>query len=225
MLFFLETVISGLLTGVMYALVALGFVLIYKASGTFNFAQGVMALFAGLTLAGIMSGTIPIKLTVVSEYALPIWAAVPLTICVMILLAYLIERLVLRHLVNQDQIILFMATLGLAYVLEGLGDTLWGSDVKVLNLGLPSGASDFLLDNYGLYVEKLEVVAAVVAALLVVTLALFFQYTVTGRAVRAVEKHNDPVEGEGWTVRLDGVDERLAVSRRQLAAVREALMT
>jgi len=186
MLYLVETIISGLLTGVMYALVALGFVLIYKASGTFNFAQGVMALFAGLTLAGFLSGTIPVTLSTDPRFAMPAWLAIPATILVMIVLAWLIERLVLRHLVNQEQIILFMATLGLAYVLEGVGDILWGSDVKVLNLGLPSGASDWLLDTYGLYVEKLEVVAAGVAAVLVTVLALFFQYTRTGRALRAV---------------------------------------
>jgi branched-chain amino acid transport system permease protein len=105
---------------------------------------------------------------------------------VMIGLAILIERLVLRHLVNQEPIILFMMTLGLAYVLEGAGDLLWGSDVKVLDLGLPSGANDWLLDSFGLYVEQLEIVAAVVAAALVTALAIFFQKTRIGRALRAV---------------------------------------
>lgn len=251
MLFFVETVISGLLTGVMYSLVALGFVLIYKASGTFNFAQGVMALFAGLTLVGFMTGTTPFtfqvnmfppwilnaasvmaaavivhlaqrlvrrvrgaKATVPSaaiifviaaiilamlapqllpfdepihvEWAMPESVAIAATILVMILLAYVIERYVLRHLVNQEQIILFMATLGLAYVLEGAGDTIWGSDVKTVDVGLPQGASDWLLDNFGLYVEKLEVAAAVVATVLVVVLAIFFQRTRIGRALRAV---------------------------------------
>ena len=109
MTFFAETVISGLLTGVMYSLVALGFVLIYKASGVFNFAQGVMALFAALTLTGLMN-----------EYHVPVWAAIPLTVAVMIALAFLVERAILRHLVNQEPIVLFMATLGLAYILEGL---------------------------------------------------------------------------------------------------------
>jgi branched-chain amino acid transport system permease protein len=121
MTFFAEAVISGLLTGVMYSLVALGFVLIYKASGVFNFAQGVMALFAALTLTGLMD-----------EYKLPVWAAIPLTILVMIALAFLVERFILRYLVNQEPIVLFMATLGLAYGLEGLGDMIWGPDVKVL---------------------------------------------------------------------------------------------
>ncbi|PLW75272.1 branched-chain amino acid ABC transporter permease [Cohaesibacter celericrescens] len=173
--FFLETVISGLMAGVMYALVALGFVLIFKASGIFNFAQGVMCLFAALTFVGVQE-----------KLGLPVWLALPAAAGVMILLAWLIERLILRHLVNQDPIILFMATIGLAYVLEGLGDVLWGSDVKPLDIGLPQGASDYLLDNYNLYVEKLEVVAAIIASILVAVLALFFQKTRVGRALRAV---------------------------------------
>jgi branched-chain amino acid transport system permease protein len=186
MMFFTETVISGLLTGVMYSLVALGFVLIFKASGVFNFAQGVMALFAGLTLAGFLSGTIPITHRINAAIAMPPWLAIIATVLVMIGLAILIERFVLRHLINQEPIILFMMTLGLAYVLEGAGDLLWGSDVKVLDIGLPSGANDWLLDNLGLYVEQLEIVAAVVAALLVTALAIFFQRTRIGRALRAV---------------------------------------
>lgn len=173
--FFLETVISGLMAGVMYALVALGFVLIFKASGIFNFAQGVMCLFAALTFVGVQE-----------KFGMPIWLALPTAAGAMILLAWLIERLVLRHLVNQDPIILFMATIGLAYVLEGLGDVLWGSDVKLLDIGLPQGASDYMLDNFNLYVEKLEVVAAIIASVLVAALAVFFQKTRVGRALRAV---------------------------------------
>src|SRR3954463_9845163 len=175
MLFLLETIISGLLTGVLYALVALGFVLIFKASGIFNFARGVMALFAALTLAGLLTGTIPFTHKVNPALALPPWLAILVAAAVMVALGFLIERLVLRHLVNQPQIILFMMTLGLAYVLEGMGDILWGSDVKTLDLGLPTGASDWLLDNAGLYVDKLEIVAAGIAAALVTALALFFQ--------------------------------------------------
>ncbi|MGA7325583.1 MAG: branched-chain amino acid ABC transporter permease, partial [Rhodomicrobium sp.] len=175
MTFFAETVISGLLTGVMYSLVALGFVLIYKASGVFNFAQGVMALFAALTLTGLMN-----------EYHVPVWAAIPLTVLVMIVLAFLVEWAILRQLVNQEPIVLFMATLGLAYILEGLGDLLWGPDVKVLNIGLPEGASNWLLDNFNIYIERIEIAAAATAAVLVTVLALFFQRTRTGRALRAV---------------------------------------
>ncbi len=189
-LFFLEIVISGLMAGVMYSLVAIGFVLIFKASGVFNFAQGVLALFAGLTLVGLME-----------KFGLPAWLAIGATILVMIALACAIEYLVLRHLVNQEHIILFMATLGLAYVLEGLGDILWGSDVKVLDIGLPQGASDWLLDTYGLYVEKLEVVAAVVATVMVIVLAVFFQKTRIGRALRAVADDHQAALSIGISLR------------------------
>jgi len=173
--FFIEVVLSGLMAGVMYALVALGFVLIFKASGIFNFAQGVMALFAALTLVGLME-----------KFNFPVWLAIVGTVAVMILLAWLIERLMLRHLVNQEPIILFMSTIGLAYVLEGVGDILWGSDVKLLDLGIPQGALDWLLDDYGIYIEKLEIFAAATAAIMVTFLAIFFQKTRIGRALRAV---------------------------------------
>ncbi|RKZ35623.1 MAG: branched-chain amino acid ABC transporter permease [Gammaproteobacteria bacterium] len=183
-LFFAEVTISGLMAGVMYALVALGFVLIFKASGIFNFAQGVMCLFAALVLVDFMSpaGWFARLFGV----ALPVWMAIACTIVVMILLAWLIERCVLQYLVNQEPIILFMATIGLAYFLEGAGDLMFGSDVKVLDIGIPQGASDFLLDKYGLYVEKLEIFAAATAAVLVAVLAVFFQKTRIGRALRAV---------------------------------------
>ncbi|MGD2172761.1 MAG: branched-chain amino acid ABC transporter permease, partial [Gammaproteobacteria bacterium] len=174
-LFFIEVVLSGLMAGVMYSLVALGFVLIFKASGIFNFAQGVLALFAALTLVGLME-----------KFHFPIWLAIVGTVAVMILLAWLIERLMLRHLVNQEPIILFMSTIGLAYVLEGVGDILWGSDVKVLDIGIPQGALDWLLDGPGIYVEKLELFAAATAAVMVTFLAIFFQKTRIGRALRAV---------------------------------------
>ncbi len=175
MLFFIEVFLSGLMAGVMYSLVALGFVLIFKASGIFNFAQGVMALFAALTLVGLME-----------KFGMPVPLAIVGTIAIMILLAWLIEKLMLRHLVNQEPIILFMATIGLAYVLEGVGDILWGSDVKLLDVGIPQGASDWMLDNFNIYIEKLEVFAAATAATLVVFLAIFFQKTRIGRALRAV---------------------------------------
>ena len=189
-LFFIEATISGLMAGVMYALVALGFVLIFKASGIFNFAQGVLALFAALTLVGLME-----------KFGLPAWAAIILTIGVMILLAWLIERLVLQHLVNQDPIILFMSTIGLAYVLEGIGDIMWGSDVKVLEIGIPQGALDWLLDGYGLYIEKLEIVAAVTAAILVTVLAIFFNKTRIGRALRAVADDHQAALSVGISLR------------------------
>ncbi len=174
MIFFIEVVLSGLMAGVMYSLVALGFVLIFKASGIFNFAQGVMALFAALTLVGFME-----------KFGMPVWLAIIGTIAVMIALAWLIERVMLRPLVNQEPIILFMATIGLAYVLEGTGDILWGSDVKVLDIGIPQGAWDWLWDQ-GIYIEKLEIFAAGTAAILVTFLAIFFQKTRIGRALRAV---------------------------------------
>ncbi len=175
MTFFIEVALSGLMAGVMYSLVALGFVLIFKASGIFNFAQGVMALFAALTLVGLME-----------KFNMPVWLAIIGTIAVMIALAWVIERVMLRHLVNQEPIILFMATIGLAYVLEGFGDILWGSDVKMLDIGIPQGASDYMLDNFNIYIEKLEIFAAATAAILVIFLAVFFQKTRVGRALRAV---------------------------------------
>ncbi len=189
-MFFIEATISGLMAGVMYALVALGFVLIFKASGIFNFAQGVLALFAALTLVGLME-----------KFGLPAWAAIIVTIGVMIVLAWLIERLVLQHLVNQDPIILFMSTIGLAYVLEGIGDIMWGSDVKVLEVGIPQGAWDWLLDGYGLYIEKLEIVAAITAAILVTVLAIFFNKTRIGRALRAVADDHQAALSVGISLR------------------------
>jgi branched-chain amino acid transport system permease protein len=202
MSFFLETTISGLLTGVMYALVALGFVLIFKASGIFNFAQGVMALFAGLTLAGLLSGTIPFTHIINKAIALPPWLAIAITMLVMIVLAVLIERLILRHLVNQEHIILFMATLGLSYLLQGSGDILWGSDVKVLNIGLPSGPVDWIINRFGIFVDKLELVAAGVAAVLVIALAIFFQKTRIGRALRAVADDHQAALSVGISLHL-----------------------
>jgi branched-chain amino acid transport system permease protein len=190
MLFFLETVISGLMAGVMYSLVAIGFVLIFKASGVFNYAQGVLALFAALTLHGVME-----------KFGMPAWAAIPITMVVLVIVAYLVDYFILRHLVNEPPIILFMATIGLAYILEGVGDIMWGSDVKVLDVGLPQGASDFLLDNYNLYIEKLEMVAAAVAAVLVVVLAVFFQKTRIGRALRAVADDHQAALSIGISLR------------------------
>ncbi|MGF1445826.1 MAG: branched-chain amino acid ABC transporter permease [Pikeienuella sp.] len=197
LLFFFEVVISGLLAGVMYALVALGFVLIFKASGVFNFAQGVLALFAALTLVGFQSGQVPfahlinaIFGTDIHHFAdggLPTVAALVLTLVTMIALAWVIVRVIFEPLVNQPGIILFMATIGLAFVLEGVGDVMWGADVKPLDVGLPENEpSEFLIDTTGLFLSKLEISAAVVAILLVAALTLFSQYTAMGRALRAV---------------------------------------
>ena len=168
--FVLEVVVGGLLSGVMYSLVALGFVLIYKASGVFNYAQGTMVLFAALTLVGLL------------EKGLPIWLAALLTMAVMIALAFIVERVVLRPLVNQAQIILFMATIGISFFLEGFGQIVWGADVHALNLGLPSGP----LTVGGILINKFDLVAAATAGTLVAALAVFFQKTPIGRALRAV---------------------------------------
>ena len=202
--FFWEVIISGLLAGVMYSLVALGFVLIFKASGIFNFAQGVLALFAALTLVGGLDGQLPfahvINWIIGTEWhhwyhppegkeGAPLWfvlLCISLTTAGMIVLAWLIVRVVFQPLVNQPPIILFMATIGLAFVLEGIGDLMWGANVKVLDVGLPSGPSDTILDATGMFVEKIEISAAIVAVILVTGLTLFSQYTKMGRALRAV---------------------------------------
>ncbi|MGA0411343.1 MAG: branched-chain amino acid ABC transporter permease [Candidatus Puniceispirillales bacterium] len=218
---FIETVLNGLMSGVMYSLVALGFVLIFKASGVFNFAQGVFALFAALTLVGYQTGQVPFA-HVINElfgtnyhnwYAsMPNFLAIILTMITMIALAWIIERLVLKHLVNQDPIILFMATIGLAFVLEGVGDLMWGSDVKVLDVGIPSGGSIWLeeatiglaaegSDYYGMYIDVLNVWATVIAVILVITLALFSQYTKTGRALRAVADDHQAALSVGISLR------------------------
>jgi branched-chain amino acid transport system permease protein len=154
----------------MYSLVALGFVLIFKASGVFNFAQGVMVLFAALTLVGLMERGVPVLLALV------------LTMVVMTALAFAIERVVLRPLVNQEYIILFMATIGLNFFLEGFGELVWGSNVKKLDIGIP----DTSFTVAGIQVNKLELTAAITAAVLVAVLAVFFQKTRIGRALRAV---------------------------------------
>jgi branched-chain amino acid transport system permease protein len=168
--FFVEVVITGVLTGVMYSLVALGFVLIFKASGVFNFSQGAMVLFAALTLVGLI------------EKGVPIWLALILTMAVMIALAFAVERLMLRPLVNQDHIILFMATIGLTFFLEGFGETLWGSNVKRLDVGIPNASFEI----HGVLLNQFDLFAAATGALLVAGLAIFFHKTPVGRALRAV---------------------------------------
>ena len=168
--FLVEVLLGGVAAGLMYSLVALGFVLIFKASGVFNFAQGVMVLFAALTLVGLI------------ERGVPVAVALGLTMLVMILLAFAIERVVLRPLVNQAQIILFMATIGLNFFLEGLGEMVWGANVKKLDVGIPDRS--FMLR--GVQINQLEMTAAITAAVLVTVLAVFFQRTRIGRALRAV---------------------------------------
>jgi branched-chain amino acid transport system permease protein len=183
---FIETLIGGLLTGVLYSLVALGFVLIFKASGVFNFAQGAMVLFAALSVARL------------SEH-MPLILAVALSVVIMIALAYAIERLVLRPLVNQDAIILFMATLGITYFIDGFGQTIWGSDIYKINLGLPKNPI-FLFEGVfqgGILIEPESLIAAVVCGLLVLVLAIFFQVTRVGRALRAVADDHQAAQSVG----------------------------
>jgi branched-chain amino acid transport system permease protein len=219
-LYAIEVMINGLMAGVLYALVALGFVLIFKASGIFNYAQGVLALFAALTLVGLQQGQVPFAHLInavfgseVSQFGwqLPAVVAIVLTMGVMVVLAILIERLILKHLVNQEPIILFMATIGLAYLLEGLGDLMWGSDIKTLDVGIPQGASLWVEDTsaalgsegfYGFFIDKLDIVAAVVAAILVISLTLFSQFSKQGRALRAVADDHQAALSVGISLRF-----------------------
>ena len=182
----LETLIGGLMTGVLYSLVALGFVLIFKASGVFNFAQGAMVLFAALSVARL------------SE-KMPLWAAILLAVVIMIVLAMVIERLVLRPLVNQEGVALLMATLGVTYFLDGFGQTIWGSDIYSIELGI-AREPVMILDNVfqgGILINRDDVAAAIVAVLLVALLALFFQKTATGRALRAVADDHQAAQAVG----------------------------
>lgn len=189
--FFVEVLLSGLMAGVLYSLVALGFVLIFKASGVFNFAQGAMVLFAALTFVRLLD--------ILKDSFAPITLSLIITIAMMVMLAIAIERLVLRPLVNQPGISLFMATLGIAYFLDGFGQTLWGSDIYTLDIGIPKG-SIFILESVfdgGVLVAKEDLVATVIAGLLVVTLAIFFQKTRIGRALRAVADDHQAAQSIG----------------------------
>ncbi len=217
LLFAMEVTLNGLMAGVMYSLVALGFVLIFKASGIFNYAQGVLALFAALTLVGFQDGQVPfahlinaVFKTNLSTFGwhLPAIVAILLTAAVMVLLAIIIEKFVLKHLVNQPPIILFMATIGMAYFLEGLGDIMWGADIKKLDVGLPQGISETVesvtdsIFGYGFFIDNLDIVATVVAALLVLSLTLFSQYTKYGRALRAVADDHQAALSVGISLRF-----------------------
>lgn len=173
--FFFEVLIGGLLSGVMYALVALGFVLIYKASGVFNFAQGAMVFFAALTCASL-----------VNRFHFPLWIAIAVTLAVMVVLGIAIERIVLRPLVNQPEITLFMATIGLAFFIEGLAQMVWGAQVQRLDLGIEDVPIAVLLEKFNIAISQFDVAAAGICAVLVGTLALFFSRTKIGRALRAV---------------------------------------
>jgi branched-chain amino acid transport system permease protein len=216
-LFAMEAALNGLTAGIMYALVALGFVLIFKASGIFNFAQGVMALFAALTLVGFQSGQVPFAHLINAIFGtrihhfgwnMPTLLAIPATIAVMVLFAWLVERIVLKHLVNQEPIILFMATIGLAYFLEGLGDLMWGAEVKRLDVGIPQGMSAAVDDltfnwfGYGFYLDTLDLWALGIATVLVTCLVIFAQYTKEGRALRAVADDHQAALSVGISLRF-----------------------
>ena len=190
MLFFIEVLIGGLLAGVMYSLVALGFVLIYKASGVLNFAQGSMVLFAALSFVSILA------------MGVPFWLALLLTLAIMVLLGVVIEKVVLRPLVNQPQITLFMATIGLSILIEALGQMIWGSQVHGLDLGI----NDIPFNFYGVFISQFDLFAAGCAAVLVAGLSLFFHKTKIGRALRAVADDHQAAMSVGiplkhvWTV-------------------------
>ncbi|MEA3195837.1 MAG: branched-chain amino acid transport system permease protein [Betaproteobacteria bacterium] len=192
--FFLEVVAGGLLAGVMYALVALGFVLIYKASGVFNFAQGSMVFFAALTFVSL------------TERGWNFWLALAVTLGVMIVLGMLIERIVLRPLINQPPITLLMATIGLTFVLEGLSQLAFGSQPHGLELGIPDVPIEWLSEKWNINISQFDLFAAFVAGLLVVILAVLFQKTRIGRALRAVADDHQAALAVGiplqhiWTI-------------------------
>jgi branched-chain amino acid transport system permease protein len=184
--FYIEVLLGGLMAGVLYSLVAMGFALIFKASGVFNFAQGAMVLFAALAVARLAE-------------RMPLALAIVLAFAIMIVLAWLIERLVLRPLVNQEGVALLMATLGVTYFLDGFGQTVWGSDIYSIELGIAKEPV-MILDNVfqgGILVNKEDFVAALVAALLVTALSIFFQKTSTGRALRAVADDHQAAQSIG----------------------------
>jgi branched-chain amino acid transport system permease protein len=197
MAFFLETLLGGLMAGVLYSLVALGFVLIFKASGVFNFAQGAMVLFAALAMARF-SEWIPQWMGFESKLLGNIVAFMLAAGC-MFVLAWLVERLVLRHLVNQEGVTLLMATLGITYFIDGLGQTIFGSAIYKIDIGMPKEPAFILQGVFpgGVLVNMEDVIAAVVAAALVATLSLFFQKTGTGRALRAVADDHQAAQSIG----------------------------
>ncbi len=197
MAFFLETLFGGLMAGMLYSLVALGFVLIFKASGVFNFSQGAMVLFAALAMARF-SEWIP-KWTGSDSLLAANLLAFVVAGAIMFAVAWLIERLVLRHLVNQEGATLLMATLGIAYFLDGLGQTIFGSDIYQINIGMPKDPI-FVLEGMfegGVLINKEDLWAAGIAATLVVGLSLFFQKTSTGRALRAVADDHQAAQSIG----------------------------
>jgi branched-chain amino acid transport system permease protein len=197
MAFFLETLLGGLMSGMLYSLVALGFVLIFKASGVFNFAQGAMVLFAALAMARF-SEWIPAWLGMENLFVANLLAFV-VAVAIMFVVAWLIERLALRHLVNQDGATLLMATLGIAYVLDGIGQTIFGSDIYKIDVGMPKEPVMMLESVFegGILINKEDFIAALIAALLVISLSIFFQKTSTGRALRAVADDHQAAQSIG----------------------------
>jgi len=195
--FFLETLFGGLMAGMLYALVAIGFVLIFKASGVFNFAQGAMVLFAALTMARFAEW-IP-RWTGLDNMLLVNLVAAGVAAAAMVVVAWLVERLVLRHLVNQEGITLLMATLGISYFLDGAGQLLFGSSTYKIDVGMPKDPMIVLENTFqgGLLLSKEDLYAAAMAALLVVLLSLFFQKTKTGRALRAVADDHQAAQSIG----------------------------
>jgi branched-chain amino acid transport system permease protein len=185
-LFFIEVVIGGMSTGIMYALVAMGFAIIFKASGIVNFAQGAMVLFAALTFVGQL------------EMGVPIWLALLTTVGVMVVLAFAIERIVLGPLVNQPLIVLFMATIGLSFVIEGLGEMAWGSNVHALDIGLPRGS--FFVGE--VMVSRFDLTAAASAAAMVLAIVVFMHKTKFGRALRAVADDHQAALSVGIPLRF-----------------------
>lgn len=195
--FFLETLLGGLMVGMLYSLVALGFVLIFKASGVFNFAQGAMVLFAALAMARF-SEWIPAWTGIESKVFANL-AAFLVAGALMFVLAWLVERLVLRHLVNQEGATLLMATLGIAYFLDGVGQTLFGSNVYKIDIGMPKEPVIAFENVFqgGILINKEDLIAAAIATLLVALLTLFFQKTSTGRALRAVADDHQAAQSIG----------------------------
>jgi branched-chain amino acid transport system permease protein len=197
MAFFLETLFGGLMVGMLYSLVALGFVLIFKASGVFNFAQGAMVLFAALAMARFAEW-IP-QMTGIDNRWVANIGAFALAGMLMFVLAWVIERLVLRHLVNQDGATLLMATLGITYLIDGVGQTLFGSNIYKIDIGMPKEPI-FAFESVfpgGVLINKEDLIAAAIAAALVALLSLFFQKTATGRALRAVADDHQAAQSIG----------------------------
>ena len=197
MAFFLETLLGGLMAGMLYSLVGLGFVLIFKASGVFNFAQGAMVLFAALAMARF-SEWIPLY-TGLNNKVLSDLLAFAVAGAIMFVVAWLIERLVLRHLVNQEGTTLLMATLGIAYFLEGLGQSIFGNSIYKIDIGMPKDPVLVLEKMFegGILINKEDLYAALIAAVLVAALSLFFQKTATGRALRAVADDHQAAQSIG----------------------------